>query len=366
MSEMIPQSEYRRLVLDDVPMIDLRAPVEFAKGAFPGSVNCPLMTDSEREAVGTRYKEQGQNAAIALGHQLVNGAVKQSRVDAWVSQVTARPDTVLYCFRGGLRSQLSQGWLAEAGYQRPYIEGGYKGMRGFLINQTDKVAEQADLLILGGMTGCGKTDFLNERRDSVDLEGLANHRGSSFGRRIGGQPSQIDFENRLAIELMRHQDAGHQQLLLEDESRLIGRESIPLTLFDAMTQAPRVMLEVSNEARIAQITKDYVTTMANDYLAQDAEQGFAEFENYLLGSLDRIRRRLGGALHQDLRQRMTDALAEQARSGNVDGHSGWISLMLSHYYDPMYRYQLEKMTAPVLFQGSPEAVHQFLNERGAR
>jgi len=146
MSEMIPQSEYRRLLLDDVPMIDLRAPVEFAKGAFPGSVNCPLMTDSEREAVGTRYKEQGQNAAIALGHQLVNGAVKQSRVDAWVSQVTARPDTVLYCFRGGLRSQLSQGWLAEAGYQRPYIEGGYKGMRGFLINQTDKVAEQADLL----------------------------------------------------------------------------------------------------------------------------------------------------------------------------------------------------------------------------
>ncbi|MBY5923514.1 tRNA 2-selenouridine(34) synthase MnmH [Ferrimonas balearica] len=365
MSEVIPQSEYRRLLLSDRPLIDLRAPVEFAKGAFPAARNLPLMTDSEREAVGTRYKEQGQEAAIALGHQLVHGPIKQARIDAWLEQVTQYPDTLLYCFRGGLRSQLSQRWLAEAGVMRPYIEGGYKGMRGYLIGETDRVMEQGDLVILGGMTGCGKTDFLNARADSVDLEGIANHRGSSFGRRIEGQPSQIDFENQLAIALMRHQEAGHRQLLLEDESRLIGRESIPLPLFESMTQAPRVMLEVDNDARIAQITKDYVTIMAQDYLALDPETGFAQFEAYLLGSLDRIRRRLGGALHQDLRDRMCQALAEQQRSGEVESHRGWISMMLTHYYDPMYRYQLEKQTAPVLFQGPPQAVHQFLDERGA-
>ncbi|MBY6187845.1 tRNA 2-selenouridine(34) synthase MnmH [Marinobacter hydrocarbonoclasticus] len=365
MSEQIPQSEYRRLLLSGVPMIDLRAPVEFAKGAFPAAVNLPLMTDQEREAVGTRYKEQGQEAAIALGHELVHGPIKQARIDAWLEQVSRQPETLLYCFRGGLRSQLSQRWLAEAGIERPYIEGGYKGMRGFLIEQTDRIAEQAEVLILGGMTGCGKTDFLNDRQDGVDLEGIANHRGSSFGRRIEGQPSQIDFENQLAIALMHHEEANHRHLLLEDESRLIGRESIPLSLFESMSGAPRVMLEVDNDARIAQITKDYVTTMARDYQALDAEGGFAQFEQYLLGSLDRIRRRLGGALHQQLRDLMTQALTEQSCTGDVAAHRAWISLMLTHYYDPMYRYQLEKMTAPVLFQGPPEAVHQFLNERSA-
>ncbi|MBY5993999.1 tRNA 2-selenouridine(34) synthase MnmH [Ferrimonas balearica] len=362
----LPASEYRPLLLSGVPLIDLRAPVEFAKGAFPSAINLPLMTDSEREQVGTRYKEAGQQAAITLGHQLVQGPVKQARIDAWLSQVSAQPETLLYCFRGGLRSQLSQQWLTEAGITRPYIEGGYKGMRGYLIAQTEQVAQHGDLVILGGMTGCGKTDFLNERRDSVDLEGLANHRGSSFGRRLGGQPSQIDFENTLAIALMHHQEDGHRQLLLEDESRLIGRESIPLELFNAMVAAPRVLLEVDDEVRIDQITKDYVVTMAQDYQAQDSECGFEDFETYLLGSLDRVRRRLGGALHQDLRQRMTDALALQRRSGDVSGHRGWIARMLTQYYDPMYRYQLEKQSAPVLFQGAPDAVHQFLDERATQ
>src|SRR5262245_52432126 len=98
-------SNYRGLFLDDVPMMDARAPVEFSKGAFPRVVNLPLMNDSERQQVGTRYKQQGPDAAITLGHQLVSGHTKAQRIEAWAAFACAHPDGYLYCFRGGLRSQ---------------------------------------------------------------------------------------------------------------------------------------------------------------------------------------------------------------------------------------------------------------------
>src|SRR5450830_1788072 len=91
----------RELFLHNRPMLDTRAPIEFGKGAFPGAVNLPLMKDAEREAVGTCYKQQGQEAAIALGHQLVSGATKAQRIAAWSEFARANPDGVLYCFRGG-------------------------------------------------------------------------------------------------------------------------------------------------------------------------------------------------------------------------------------------------------------------------
>ena len=104
-------SDYRHLFLNGVPMMDVRAPVEFAQGAFPGVVNRPLMDDGERQQVGTCYKHKGQDAAIALGHQLVSGATKQARIAAWAQFAQDHPGGVLYCFRGGLRSQIVQQWL---------------------------------------------------------------------------------------------------------------------------------------------------------------------------------------------------------------------------------------------------------------
>ena len=110
-------NHYRQLLLDDTPMIDVRAPVEFVTGALPSSTNLPLMMDDERHQVGIRYKNNGQQAAIELGHELVNGEIKQQRVDAWQAFMAANPNAVLYCARGGLRSQLTQEWLAEAGIE---------------------------------------------------------------------------------------------------------------------------------------------------------------------------------------------------------------------------------------------------------
>ena len=114
---------------------------------------------------------------------------------AWAGFANAHPDGFLYCFRGGMRSQIVQQWLrAEAGIDYPRITGGYKAMRGYLIGVTDRAA-RGNLLVLGGLTGSGKTEILSDLGAAVDLEGLARHRRSSFGRRAQAQPSQIDFEN---------------------------------------------------------------------------------------------------------------------------------------------------------------------------
>src|SRR5476651_576549 len=141
-----------------IPMMDVRAPVEFDKGAFPGVINLPLMNDLEREKVGTCYKQQGQQAAIELGHRLVSGSIKEQRIQAWADFARARPDGLLYCFRGGLRSQLTQQWLkTEAGIDYPRVINGYKAMRTYLIEVTDNAVAECDLVLVGGLTGSGKT-----------------------------------------------------------------------------------------------------------------------------------------------------------------------------------------------------------------
>ncbi|MEN8255915.1 MAG: tRNA 2-selenouridine(34) synthase MnmH, partial [Verrucomicrobiota bacterium] len=191
--------DFKRIVLDDIPLIDVRAPIEFESGAFPTAVNLPLMNNEERHLVGIRYKEKGNAAAVKLGHELVGGEVKQERIAAWAEQIKHRPDTMLYCFRGGQRSKISQQWIAEeTGTVIPRLEGGYKAFRNYLLEQLDPANQNPVPVILGGRTGTGKTILLQQLENAVDLEAIANHRGSSFGRFTTPQPCPIDFENSLA------------------------------------------------------------------------------------------------------------------------------------------------------------------------
>lgn len=357
-------ADYRAIFLNDTPLMDMRAPVEFNKGAFPNAVNLPLMADIERQKVGTCYKQKGQQAAIELGHQLVSGTVKAGRVEAWAAFSKANPDGYLYCFRGGLRSQIAQQWLREAGIDYPRVTGGYKAMRSFLIDTLEQAVAECEFVIVGGMTGTGKTEVIAAVENSIDLEGHANHRGSSFGKRASGQPSQIDFENRLAIDLLKRQARGQQQFVLEDESRLIGSCALPLPLNQGMQRFPMVWLEDSFEDRVQRIMRDYVIDLCAEFLALHGEdEGFALFAARLLQSLDNIRKRLGGELHARLRLIMEQALAEQSGSGVVELHRGWIEGLLSEYYDPMYVYQRESKAERIEFVGEAEAVRAYLAER---
>ncbi len=361
---MVSASEYRRILVSDHPIMDARAPVEFTKGAFPASSNHPLMEDEERKLVGTCYKQNGQQAAITLGHSLVTGEIKQQRLDAWQRYFTQHPDAYLYCFRGGLRSKLTQQWLKEAGIDIPFIEGGYKAMRQFLIETIDNAASQKPMLILSGITGSGKTDFLLARNDSVDLEGIAHHRGSSFGRYHEPQPTQINFENALAVALLKHQDSNAKHLLLEDESFLIGRSALPQAFYKGMQAANVVVLEEPMQARLTRLLNEYVHKMHSGYIERLGEEaGFAAFAEYLALSITGIKKRLGGKQHDEFQTIITNALNIQQSRGDTSAHLEWIELLLSKYYDPMYQYQIDKKAERILFKGDHAAVHQWLDAR---
>lgn len=358
-------ADFHDIFLNDRPMMDVRAPVEFNKGAFPHTVNLPLMNDIERQKVGTCYKQQGQEAAIALGHRLVSGDIKAQRIAAWREFARNHPDGYLYCFRGGLRSQLSQQWLKdEGGIAYPRIIGGYKAMRTFLIDTIESAAAQCRFVVVGGLTGTGKTEVLDKLANALDLEGHANHRGSSFGKHATPQPGQINFENNLAIDLLKKRAAGCTQFVVEDESHTIGKCAVPLALYQVMSHCPLVWLEDSLSGRVERILKDYVTDLCAEFVALYGEEtGFEAFAARLTESLDNLVKRLGGERHQRLSDIMDAALAEQQRNGAVDLHRGWIESLLTEYYDPMYAFQRESKGARIIFSGEKNAVVEFLENR---
>ncbi|WP_044871555.1 tRNA 2-selenouridine(34) synthase MnmH [Pseudomonas sp. LFM046] len=358
-------SDYRSIFLNDLPMMDARAPVEFAKGAFPHTVNLPLMSDIERQKVGTCYKQHGQDAAIELGHQLVSGAIKAERIEAWAAFARANPNGYLYCFRGGLRSQLVQQWLKEeAGIEYPRIKGGYKAMRTFLLETTQEAVEQCDFVLVGGLTGTGKTDVIAQLANSLDLEGHANHRGSSFGKRATPQPPQIDFENALAIDILKKRAAGIDQFVLEDEGRIVGSCSVPLELYQGMQHFPLVWLDDAFEDRVERILRDYVVDLCAEFIATFGdEHGFSRFAARLRQSLANIVKRLGGERHQRMSALMEQALTEQETTGKVDLHRAWIEGLLREYYDPMYAFQRDSKGDRIEFAGEQAAVLEYLRQR---
>lgn len=354
--------DFRQLFVNDTPLMDMRAPVEFAQGAFPTSLNRPLMQDAEREAVGTCYKEKGQKAAIALGHELVHGDIKAERVAQWKAFCEANPDGYLYCFRGGLRSQITRQWLKEAGIDYPMIVGGYKALRRFLIDTIEQVARQP-MTLIGGNTGCGKTIMINELANGIDLEGAANHRGSSFGRYVTEQRTQINFENVLAVEMLKKQEQGQNQFVFEDEGRIIGSVSVPLAINGAMQHAPIAIVDDPQDVRLERLLDDYVVRMQRDFVAQyGEEQGWVRFAEYLARGMFSIRKRLGFERYEELLQVQQAAVQTMQNTGSLDSHEGWLKPLLDQYYDPMYTYQLSKKADRIVFRGEYAEVKAWLEE----
>ena len=356
----------RQLLLDDTPFLDVRAEIEFSKGAFPGSYNLPILNTSEREQVGTCYKQQGQEKAIALGHQLVSGPLKEARINAWCDFAQSQANPHLYCWRGGMRSNLTQQWMHDAGVDIPLIPGGYKALRRVLLDEIDAAVAQTPLFIIGGKTGSAKTVLINALARGVDLERHANHRGSSFGRRVTPSPSQVDFENALAIDFLKQrQQQSSLPVFLEDESHLVGPCAIPLPLFTAMKASPLIMLEVPFAERVEHILQEYVVDMRAEYEAADEAEGATQYREHLLASLHRIRKRLGMERYQELEKVMHAALEQQLIKDDVSHHRVWIECLLRDYYDPMYEYQLGKVAERVVFKGGREAVLAWCREKGA-
>lgn len=355
---------YAALLLADTPLIDTRSPAEFVQGALPGAINLPLMLDDERAQVGLCYKRKGQAAAIALGHSLVSGDVKAARVQAWREFADRHADGYLYCFRGGLRSQIAQQWLREAGCEYPRVYGGYKAMRRFLLDNLETQSGRLPLRIVSGQTGSGKTALLKALTGSIDLEALANHRGSAFGKRVGGQPVQVDFENALSLAMLRHArfGVGHP-LLAEDESQLIGRIALPDCLRKAMQRAPLWVLEVPLAQRVQHTFENYILRNLQDWQAARGESdGFEAFAAELQQALRSLHRRLGGLRFERLSALLASALVAHQK-GHPERHRAWIRELLVEYYDPMYAYQLGLKADRVVFRGTAaELTHAIRRE----
>ncbi len=365
----LPQIEdFRRLFIEDIPLLDVRAPVEFEQGAFPHTENHPLINNAEREEIGILYKELGQDAAIDHGHELVKGEKKAARVAEWKSFAEQHPNGVLYCFRGGMRSKISQQWLyEETGILYPRVKGGYKALRRFLIDELEASAREVNAIVLGGRTGVGKTLLLQQLSPMLDLEKLAWHRGSAFGPHATPQPRQISFENALSIELIKLRANGNPNFVVEDEHRNVGSCFIPDAIRDRFRDSPLVILEASLEERIENTHQEYIGEALAEHVALFGEgQGFEKWAAYLLGSMDKIKKRLGGVRHAELRKVMEAAIEVQRNTGKTEPHRAWIGELLGGYYDPMYDYQIKQNEKQITFTGDKQAVAAWLGEQGIR
>lgn len=350
-------TDHRTILAAGTPIIDVRAPVEFTQGSMPAAINLPLMNDDERAAVGTCYKRQGPEAALALGHRLVSGDTREQRIQAWRDACLAHPNGYLCCARGGQRSHITQAWLKDVGVDYPLIVGGYKALRQTAMQATDEQV-QKPMALVGGCTGSGKTLLVKQHPHGIDLEGLARHRGSSFGRTLKPQLSQASFENHLAVALLQ-KDA--PRWVLEDEGRMIGSNHLPESLRDRMTQASIVVVDDPFDVRLDRLREEYFVQMWQAFLgAWGEEAGWQEYTAYLHHGLYAIRRRLGLQRFAELTALLDIALIEQQRTGGTEAHDAWLAPLLNDYYDPMYRYQLEKKADKVVYRGTWSDVAAWL------
>lgn len=311
MSKQLEIKEFLTLK-ETLALIDVRTPKEFEQAHIPEAYNIPLFSNDERAIVGKIYKKEGKEKAVFTGLNIVGKRLTQ--YIRKVQDITNSKEILLYCWRGGMRSS-SLAWLLETIDFKSYtLKGGYQSYRRFLHNS---LAKKSKIVILGGMTGSGKTEILIElqklQEQVIDLENLANHKGSAFGS-IGEnkQPSTEQFENYIFEEWNKFDLS--KPIWIEDESHLVGKDFISEELWKQMRIANVIKIEVPDEQRIKRLVKNYTV----------------EDKEALINSIEKIRRKLGG-------QNAKIAITE-VENNNFDKA---VSIILE-YYDKAYLYGLSK------------------------
>ena len=257
MAETVGIEEFvNRISEREILLLDARSESEFNQGHIPGAVNLPLLNDEHRKIVGTTYKQKGREAAVQKGFDLV-GSKFGDMIRKALELSGAKKEVMIYCWRGGMRSNILSWLLGTTGFKVTLLKGGYKSFRNWALQQ---LIQPKNIVVIGGRTGSGKTELLLELKTKgeqvIDLEQLAHHKGSAFGA-LGEkpQPRNEHFENKLALEWNL---ADEKKILwLENESVTIGSVKIPDSIYEMMRQAPVVELKTDLERRKERILSEY-------------------------------------------------------------------------------------------------------------
>ncbi len=289
-----------------LPIVDVRSEGEFGSGHIVHAINIPLLNNSEREKVGTIYKQVGQKAAIHEGFRLVGPRLIE--IVSQVERVSSGKELLVHCWRGGMRSSNFSQFAGMAGVRTSVLKGGYKAYRQRAL---DSFRRPLQLILLTGCTGSGKSEVLRELRRAgeqiLDLEGLANHKGSAFGGLLmPPQPTTEQFQNDLFEEILRLNP--FRRIWIEDESIAIGKIFIPPDFWQQMLVSPLVKMEVERQVRIERLVSEY---------------GPADREEFL-SIMMKITKKLGG-------QNLNDAKAKL-----LEGKMADVIDILLTYYDKAY------------------------------
>lgn len=303
------------LTLEDGFFVDVRSESEYAEATIPGAINIPILHDEERALVGATYRHQGPDRARRQGLLLVSPKLPQKVAALDIASGGRKP--VLFCWRGGDRSKSMAAVLDAMGYQTYRVIGGYKAYRRYINEYLahDTIPHRA--VVLHGLTGIGKTEVLQRLSDegipALDLEGLAHHRGSAFGR-IGQQPapSQKMFEAMVVHVLSRYEKKG--VIVMECESKRVGNLFVPPPVMASMTRGYRVLLYTSMENRVERINRVYT---------DGPGRNIAELQR----SVSSLGRKLGYRRVAELNHLLEEKEFDQV-----------VSFLLKDYYDPLYRY----------------------------
>jgi len=299
----------------NLPVMDVRSPLEYHQGHIPGAVSFPLLSDDERHEVGLLYHQRGKRKAILKGLELLGPKLHSLVENAW--KLSRKGKLLMYCWRGGMRSN-SMAWLLEtAGMEVSLLSGGYKKYRQAFH---DMIALPWQFIVLGGKTGSGKTLILKEIKNLgqqvIDLESLAHHKGSAFGW-LGEkeQPTTEQFQNKL-FQVMQKMDSAHP-VWIEDESMNIGKVILPEDFWTKLRNAVLIVIEIPEKERIDHLLKSY-----------------ALFEkDELMASFLKIKKKLGG--------NNIKLVDEMLKKGNFRQA---VSIALLHY-DKTYAFGLKHKEA---------------------
>ncbi|WP_274365492.1 tRNA 2-selenouridine(34) synthase MnmH [Paenibacillus thermotolerans] len=300
--------------------IDVRSPGEFEEGTIPGSLNIPLFDNEERREIGIAYKQESVDAAKDRGLEIVSAKLPQ-----FIRELQSIPGRkAVFCWRGGMRSKTSATLLSIVAGRVYRVKGGIREYRRWVVDTLQSWNFTQQAIVINGYTGTGKTAILRMLHEKgypvLDLEALAGHRGSIFGA-VGMEPNnQRTFDSLLVHELIRLKDTPY--LLMEGESRRIGKAIMPDFLVEAKERAVQLYLEMPVKERVRNILSDYAP------------------EQYKAECLEAFRR-IERKIHTPVAARIRKAMEE-------DRFAEAVQLLLEYYYDPKYEYTIGEYAAELV------------------